>query len=102
MEGIEIKRKKNKKKLKEKVKKLINTEAKNLWGSFKDEILEACEKFCRKRKRRREQESIWWLNEKVQEAMKSKKNACKKMCKIRSEEDKNNYKKERDQTKNCQ
>ena len=32
------------------MKKLVNTEAKDLWGLFKDGVLEACEQLCGKRK----------------------------------------------------
>ena len=40
------------KKLKDKVKELVNTstKAKDWWGSFKDGVLEACEELCGKRK----------------------------------------------------
>ena len=55
MEGMKIKRKRNKEKFKDKEKEFVNTEAKDLWGSFKDKVLKACEKLCRKRKQRREQ-----------------------------------------------
>ena len=40
MEGMDIK-KKTRKKFKDKVKKLVDTEAKDLWGSFKDRVLQA-------------------------------------------------------------
>ena len=43
MEGMEIKRKKIREKFKDKVKELVNTDAKDLWVLFKDGILEACE-----------------------------------------------------------
>ena len=35
------------------VKELVNTEAKDLLGLFKDEVLKACEELCGNRKRRR-------------------------------------------------
>ena len=45
------------------MKELVNTEAKDLQGSFKDGVLEACEELCERRKQRREQGSTWWWNE---------------------------------------
>ena len=48
-------------KLKEKftdmMKKLVNIEVKNLWDSFKDDVLDASEKLCGKIKQRRERKS---------------------------------------------
>ena len=44
IEGMKIKKKKEK--FKDKVKELGNTEAKDLWGSFKDGALKACEELC--------------------------------------------------------
>ena len=55
-----LKEKETKEKFKDKVKELVNTEAKDLWGSFKDEVSEACKELCEKRERRREQGSAWW------------------------------------------
>ena len=51
---MEIKRKRNRENFKDKVKELINTEAKDLWSSFRDGVLEVCEKLCGRRKRKRE------------------------------------------------
>ena len=67
-----FKKKETRGKFKNKVKELVNTEAKDLWGSFKDQVLEVCEELCRKRKKSREQGSTWWWNEEVQEAIKKK------------------------------
>ena len=39
-------------------------------------------------------------SEEIKEAIKTKKNPFRKMCKIRSKENKNNYKKERNLTRN--
>ena len=67
-----IKEKERREKFKDKVKELVNNEAKNLWGLFKDGVLEACEELCGKRKGRRKRGSIWWWNEEVQEVIKEK------------------------------
>ena len=58
--GMEIKGKRNKEKFKDKMKKLVDTEAKDLWGLFKDPVLETCGELCGRRKQRREQGSTWW------------------------------------------
>ena len=55
-----LKEKETRKKFKDEVKELVNTEAKNLWGSFRDGVLETCKKLCRKRKQRREPGNTWW------------------------------------------
>ena len=47
-------------KLKYKVKELVNTEAKDVWGSFKDRVLKPCKELCGRRKRSRERGSTWW------------------------------------------
>ena len=96
-----LKEKKKREKFKDKVKQLVNTKAKNLWGSVKDGVLEACENTCGWRKRRRKRGSTWLWNEKVQ-AIKRKKERIREMCKIQSEESKNNYKREKSNKKNCQ
>ena len=62
------------------MKNLCYTKAKDLWGSFKDGVLEACKELCGRRKQRRKRGSTWWWNEKVKEAIKRKKNAFTVMC----------------------
>ena len=79
------------------MKELVNTEAKDLWGSFEDGVLETCKVLCGKRKQRRERGSTRWWNEEVQEAINRKKNRFRKMCKMQSEENKDNYKRKRNQ-----
>ena len=79
------------------MKELVNTE--DLQGSFKDVVLKSCEKLCGKKKEGPSEEGSTWWNEKVHEAIKRKKNAFREICKIRSEENKDNYKRERNQTR---
>ena len=50
MESMEIKGKRNKGKFKDKTKELVDTETKDLWGSFKEGVLQACEGLCGRRK----------------------------------------------------
>ena len=54
-----LKEKETREKFKDKVKELVNTEAKDLWGLVKNEALKACEELCEKRKQRREQGGTW-------------------------------------------
>ena len=56
---MKIKEKETREKFKDKVKELVNTEAKYLWGSFKNRVLKACEELCGKIKQRREPASTW-------------------------------------------
>ena len=94
-----LKEKQTRKKFKDKAKESVNTEAKNLWGSFKDEVLEAGKEFCEKRKQRKKQGDTWCRNEELQEAIKRKKNAFREIYMIQSEKKIDNYKREKNQTR---
>ena len=50
----------------EKVIKLVDVGAANLWGNFKDGVLNACDEVCGK-KSRRSNGDTWWWNEEVKE-----------------------------------
>ena len=52
-----LKQKNTREKFKDKIKKLINTEAKDLWGSFKDWVLETYKKFVEKENERASKEA---------------------------------------------
>ena len=41
-----------KEKFEEKVVELVDTDSMDLWGSYKNEVLQACEELCGKTKRR--------------------------------------------------
>ena len=71
----------------------------DLWESYKNGVLKACDELCGKTKGRRDQENTWWWNEQVKEAIDRKKKALNTWCKNRSPENKNNYRKARNQTK---
>ena len=45
-----LKEKETRKKFKDNMKELIDNEAKDVWGSSKDEVFEVCEEFCGRRK----------------------------------------------------
>ena len=49
----------------ERVKELVNIVAQDLWKSFKEGILQACDEMCGKKRGRRDREDTWWWNEEV-------------------------------------
>ena len=80
-------------------RELVDVDAPNLWNTFKNSVLQACDEVCGKKKGRKNHGDTWWWNEEVKEAIQQKKAACKKMCKNRSEENKAKYKTIRNRTK---
>ena len=71
----------------------------NLWESYKNGDLKACDDLCGKTKGRRDQGNTWWWNKQVKEAIDRKKKAFKTWCKNRSAENKSNYRKARNRTR---
>ena len=69
-------------KFQERVKKLVDVDTHNLWNTFKNSTLQACDEVCGKKKCRRNHGDTWWWNEEVKEATQPKKVAYKKMCQI--------------------
>ena len=80
------------------VVELVDAETVNLWESYKNGVLKACDDLCGKTKGRRDQGNTWW-NEQVKEAIDRKKKAFKTWCKNRSAENKSNYRKARNRTR---
>ena len=81
------------------VVELVDAEAVDLWESYKNGVLKACDDLCGKTKGRRDQVNTWWWNKQVKEAIDRKKNAFKTWCKNRSAENKSNYRKARNRTR---
>ena len=81
------------------VLELVDAEAVDLWESYKNGVLKACDDLCGKTKGRRDQGNTWWWNEQVKEAIDRKKKAFKTWCKNRSAENKSNYRNARNRTK---
>ena len=81
------------------VKELVSTNAPNLWKTFRNGVLKACDELCRKKKSRRDQGDIWWWNEEVKDTITSKKVAFKELCRFPSEQNKTQYKCLRNQTR---
>ena len=78
---------------------VVDTEAMDLWESYKNGVLKACDELCGKTKGGRDQGNTWWWNEQVKEAIDRKKKAFNTWCKNRSSENRNNYTIVRNQTK---
>ena len=76
----------------EKVKELVDVDASNLWNTFKNSMLQACDEAYGKKKDRKNHGDTWWWNVAVKEAIQQKKVAYKTMCKNRSEENRDKYK----------
>ena len=84
------------------VKELVSTDAPDLWKTFRDGVLKACDELCGKKKSRRDQGDMWWWNEEVKDTITRKKAAFKEVCRFPSEQNKNSiqtYKKSSE--KNC-
>ena len=67
---------------KTRVKELVSTDAPDLWKSFKDGVLKACDEVCGKKKFRRDQGDMWWWNEEVKGTIARKKAAFKELCRF--------------------
>ena len=80
------------------VKKLVSTDAPDLWKTFRDGVLKACDELCGK-KSRRDQGGMWWWNEEVKDTITRKKAAFKELCRFSSEQNKTQYKRIRNQTR---
>ena len=52
----------------ERIKKLVDFDAPNLWNTFKNSMLQACDEACGKKKGRRNHGNTWWWNEEVKQA----------------------------------
>ena len=85
-------------KFERRVKELVDVKTTNLWESFRDGVLTACDELCGK-KVRKNGGSKWWWNEEVRNAIGKKKEAFKPFCKTGLEEHKIFYRKMRNQTK---
>ena len=55
----------------------------DLWKTFKDGVLKACDKVCGKMKSRRNRGDMWWWNEGVKDTTARKKAAFKKLSRYR-------------------
>ena len=81
------------------VKELVSTDAPDLWKTCRDGVLKACDELCGKKKSRRDQGDMWWWNEEAKDTITRKKVAFKELCRFPSEENKNQYKRIRNQTR---
>ena len=83
----------------ERVKELANIDVPNLWNTFKNCMLQACDEVCEKKTGLWNHGDTWWWNEELKEAIHQKKVTYKKMCKNQLEENKTRYKNTKNQMK---
>ena len=55
-------------KFEKKLKELTSTDAPNLWKTFKDGVLKACDEVCEK-KSRKDRGDMWWWNNEVKDTI---------------------------------
>ena len=72
-----LKEKEIKEKFEKRVVELVDTGSTNLWGSYKNGVLQACEELCGKTKGRGDRGNAWCWNEQVKDAIDRKKKAFK-------------------------
>ena len=58
----------------------MDIDSKDLWGSYKNGVLKACDELCGKTKARGDRGNTWWWNEQVKDAIDRKKKALKSRC----------------------
>ena len=75
----------------EKVIKLVDVGASNLWGHFKDVVLKACDEVCGKKRGRKSKGDAWWWNEMVKEVVSCKNGVQMAMCQNSTQENKRRY-----------
>ena len=68
-----LKEREKQEKFKRRVEELVDVETTNLWESFRDGILTACDELCGKKKLRKNGGNKWWWNEEVSNAIARKK-----------------------------
>ena len=72
-----LKEKEIKEKFEERVVELVDTDSMDLWESYKNGVLQACDELCGKTKGRGDWGNTWWWNEQVRDAIDRKKKAFK-------------------------
>ena len=81
------------------VQDLVSGQEPNVWKSFREGVLHACDEVCGKKTSRRDRGDKWWWNEEVKNAISRKKTAFKEMCRLSTDKTKAEYKRIRNQTK---
>ena len=81
------------------MKELVCTDAPDLWKTFKNGVLKACDEVSGKNKFRRNRGDMWWWNEEVKDTIARKKAAFKGLCRFPSEENTTKYKRLKNQTR---
>ena len=84
--------------IEERVDELVDAEASNLWNSFKDGVLKACDKVCERKMVKMDRNNMCWWHKGAKDPIAGKK-AFKRLCKILSKENMIRYRKMRNQTR---
>ena len=69
-------------KFQERFKELVDVDAPNLWNTFKNSMLQACDEVYGKKKSRKNHGDTWWWNQEVKEAIQQKKWDIRRCAKI--------------------
>ena len=72
-----LKEREMKDKFEKRFEELVDVETTNLWKSFRDGDLKACDELCRKKKVRKNEGNKWWWNEEVRNAIAKKERSIK-------------------------
>ena len=68
-----LKEKEIKEKFEERIVELLDTDSMNLWESYKNGVLQACDELCGKTYKRGDRGNTWWWNKQVRNAIERKK-----------------------------
>ena len=82
------------------VKELVSTDAPDLWKTFRDSVLKACDELCGKKSRRDQGDMRWW-NEEIKDIITTKKAAFKELCRFPSEKKNSIQTYKKSNKKNC-
>ena len=72
-----LKEKEIKQKFEEREVELVGADSMDLWVSYKNKVLQACDELCGKTKASGSRENTWWWNEQAKDAIDRKKKAFK-------------------------
>lgn len=83
----------------DRVEQLVDVNADDIWKSFKEGVLQACDETCGTKRGRKSKGDTWWWNEEVKDVVLKKKTAFKAFCVNRCEVTRAYYKSMKRQAK---
>ena len=72
-----VKEKEIKENFEERIRKLMDIDLKDLWGSHKNGVLKTCDELCGKTKARGDRANTWWWNKQAKNVISRKKKTFK-------------------------